>query len=231
MTLPTDASALRPAALARFGLLGNDLSLVTTVTGDLDTRSQLVAAAAHLFARRGIEGTPLRDVVAFAGQRNASAVQYHFGGRWELVAAILAAHAETVDGWEDPGPGTPVDAVVTSLVQLLRPSLATPAGRDLLRIVFELTSRYPGRWDAEPTAHRGMALLLDRIVGGLPRLPAEVARARAVAVTQFVSYQLAERARLVDEGAPTVDEDHFVAELVTMATAMLTAPGRRGRAS
>jgi AcrR family transcriptional regulator len=202
----------------------NDLSLVTVVTGDLDTRARLVTAAAHLFARRGIEGTALRDVVAFAGQRNASAVQYHFGGRWELVAAILADHAETVEGWRDPGDGTPVEAVVASLVALLRPELATPEGRDLLRIVFELTARYPGRWDHAPGAHRGMTALLDRLVAGLPQLPPDLARARAVAATQFVSYQLAERARLVDEGAATGPEARFTAELVAMSTAMLTAP-------
>jgi AcrR family transcriptional regulator len=190
-----------------------------------DTRGRLVNAAAHLFARRGIETVPLRDIGALAGQRNASAVQYHFGGRWDLVAAILARHTGTVAGWDDPGEAASAEEVVRGLVELLRPELATAGGRDFLRVVFELVARYPGRWDRDPQAHVGMANLVERLAGRADGLPRRLARARAVALTQFVCYQMAERARLMDEEvADLLDEDTFAGELVAMATALVRAP-------
>jgi AcrR family transcriptional regulator len=195
------------------------------VAENADTRGRLVSAAAHLFARRGIETVPLRDIGTLAGQRNASAVQYHFGGRWELVTAILARHARTVAGWDDPGVAASDDEVVRRLVELLRPELATAGGRDFLRVVFELVARYPGRWDRDPQPHVGMANLVERLADRADGLPRRLARARAVALTQFVCYQMAERARLVDdEVADLLDEDTFAGELVAMATALLRAP-------
>jgi AcrR family transcriptional regulator len=195
------------------------------VAENADTRGRLVSAAAHLFARRGIETVPLRDIGTLAGQRNASAVQYHFGGRWELVTAILARHARTVAGWDDPGVAASDDDVVRRLVELLRPELATAGGRDFLRVVFELVARYPGRWDRDPQPHVGMANLVERLADRADGLPRRLARARAVALTQFVCYQMAERARLVDdEVADLLEEDTFAGELVAMATALLRAP-------
>jgi AcrR family transcriptional regulator len=195
------------------------------VAENADTRGRLVSAAAHLFARRGIETVPLRDIGTLAGQRNASAVQYHFGGRWELVTAILARHARTVAGWDDPGVAAFDEEVVRRLVELLRPELATAGGRDFLRVVFELVARYPGRWDRDPQPHVGMANLVERLADRADGLPRRLARARAVALTQFVCYQMAERARLVDdEVADLLDEDTFAGELVAMATALLRAP-------
>jgi AcrR family transcriptional regulator len=195
------------------------------VAENADTRGRLVSAAAHLFARRGIETVPLRDIGTLAGQRNASAVQYHFGGRWELVTAILARHARTVAGWDDPGVAASDEEVVRRLVELLRPELATAGGRDFLRVVFELVARYPGRWDRDPQPHVGMANLVERLADRADGLPGRLARARAVALTQFVCYQMAERARLVDdEVADLLDEDTFAGELVAMATALLRAP-------
>lgn len=54
----------------------------------LQTRRQLLDAAERLFAAHGLEGVSLRSIVREAGQRNQSALQYHFGDRDGLLAAI-----------------------------------------------------------------------------------------------------------------------------------------------
>ncbi|MBI2705578.1 MAG: TetR/AcrR family transcriptional regulator [Actinobacteria bacterium] len=191
---------------------------------DPDTQEKLVAAAAHLFARRGIEAVPLRDVGAQAGQRNASAVQYHFGGRWDLVAAILSHHAETASPGERRYDDLSVEEIVESLVTLLRPKLADVEGRDFLRVVFELMVRYPGRW-SESGPRSGLPSLVKRIESLLGDVPRRVARARAVAMTQFVTQQMAERSRLIDESERRMlGEALFAANLTQMAIAMLLAP-------
>src|SRR5215217_4112513 len=51
-------------------------------------RQLMLDAAEQLFAERGIAAVSLREVGAAAGQRNNSAVQYHFGSREGLVDAV-----------------------------------------------------------------------------------------------------------------------------------------------
>jgi AcrR family transcriptional regulator len=53
------------------------------------TREQLLNAAEMLYLERGLDEVSLRAIVREAGQKNQSALQYHFGGRHGLVAAIL----------------------------------------------------------------------------------------------------------------------------------------------
>jgi AcrR family transcriptional regulator len=53
-----------------------------------DTKQQILDAAERLFAEHGIAATSLRSVMAAAGV-NPAAVHYHFGGRDELVEAVL----------------------------------------------------------------------------------------------------------------------------------------------
>ncbi|MCX4094592.1 TetR/AcrR family transcriptional regulator [Nocardia sp. alder85J] len=63
------------------------------------TRQLILETAERLFAERGIEAVPLRDIAVAAGQRNNVAVQYHFGDRETLIKAIVsyrAAHSEQI---------------------------------------------------------------------------------------------------------------------------------------
>lgn len=61
------------------------------------SRLRLVDAATRLFAQHGIDSVPLKDIVAAAGQKNQSAVQYHFGGKEGLIAAALQARFQGID--------------------------------------------------------------------------------------------------------------------------------------
>ena len=53
------------------------------------TREQLLDAAEALFLEEGLEDVSLRAIVRRAGQRNQSAMQYHFGRREGLIKAII----------------------------------------------------------------------------------------------------------------------------------------------
>ena len=50
-----------------------------------DTRARLLAEAERLFAIRGVHETTTREITEAAGQRNVSAVTYHFGSRDALL--------------------------------------------------------------------------------------------------------------------------------------------------
>src|SRR5699024_9270512 len=51
-------------------------------------RERILVAAERLIAERGPR-IPLRDIAVAAGQRNNSAVHYHFGSRDELIQVIV----------------------------------------------------------------------------------------------------------------------------------------------
>lgn len=55
-----------------------------------ETRERLIAAAERLFAQQGFDSVTMKQITAEAGQRNASALHYHFGSKWALVGAIIA---------------------------------------------------------------------------------------------------------------------------------------------
>ena len=95
-------------------------------------------------AERGIEAVELKDIVAAAGQRNRSAIRYHFGDRDGLVRAIGNKHRVRINAErnrlldelpEHPRPG------LRQLVEIgVRPnaaSLATQSGRNFLIILGE----------------------------------------------------------------------------------------------
>ncbi|MFF4621938.1 TetR/AcrR family transcriptional regulator [Nonomuraea jabiensis] len=60
-------------------------------------RSAIMRAAERLYATEGFAAVSIRQIGEAAGQRNKSAVQYHFTSRDELVKAILAEHAEAME--------------------------------------------------------------------------------------------------------------------------------------
>jgi len=66
------------------------------------TREQLVAVGQRLFAAHGVYSTPLSRIVTEAGQRNASALQYHFArdgfdAREGLLFAIIKVHNDSIE--------------------------------------------------------------------------------------------------------------------------------------
>ena len=55
-----------------------------------DAKERLISAAEHLFARHGVHRTQMNEINARAGQRNPSAVHYHFGSREGLLAEVTS---------------------------------------------------------------------------------------------------------------------------------------------
>jgi AcrR family transcriptional regulator len=60
-------------------------------------RGKLMRTAERLYAERGFAGVSIRQIGEAAGQRNKTAVQYHFTSRDELIKTILTEHAGAVE--------------------------------------------------------------------------------------------------------------------------------------
>jgi AcrR family transcriptional regulator len=196
------------------------------------TRDKLLRAALHLFARQGLD-VPLRDINEFAGQRNASALHYHFGGRPELVKAIIARYRlsdeehAVIEAELRSGPHD-IREVVEGLVDRSCAWLTTPDGRDYIRVVFQFVIRLPLRQHllegTDPPSLASVRAQADLIHEALPDLPEHLVRERAVASFDLVLLQVAERARIIDDenGRGLLPEDEWKANLIDMATGLLT---------
>ncbi len=57
-----------------------------------DTRQRLIKAAAVMFVEQGFSAAKVRDIVARAGA-NIAAVNYHFGSKTGLYAAVIQYHS------------------------------------------------------------------------------------------------------------------------------------------
>lgn len=66
-------------------------------TGVNSTRERLVSTALQLFAECGLDGVSLAEINRAAGQRNATASHYHFGGKDGLIQAIFDKHRSRVN--------------------------------------------------------------------------------------------------------------------------------------
>ncbi|MEK8228766.1 helix-turn-helix domain-containing protein [Oerskovia sp. M15] len=60
-------------------------------------RETLLTSAEELFARYGIDAVSNRRITEHAGTANHSAIAYHFGGRDELLRALLDRHLEEMN--------------------------------------------------------------------------------------------------------------------------------------
>ena len=62
-----------------------------------DTRLRLIIAAEKLFGDKGIHAVTLKEINGAAGQRNESALHYHFGSKTALVESILLYRSADID--------------------------------------------------------------------------------------------------------------------------------------
>ena len=60
-------------------------------------REAIMASALRLFGERGFEGVRTAEILDAAGQRNQTALQYHFGSREGLYQAILHQYLRPID--------------------------------------------------------------------------------------------------------------------------------------
>ena len=193
-----------------------------------DTRARILAEAERLFATRGVHQTTTREITEAAGQRNVSAITYHFGSRETLLIAILMAHGDPMDDQRaaliaEPLDEQPTRNLIAALLIPYAQSLREPSGRYYLRIVAQLTDAFPlWRVGAELTPYH-----LQRILSALEhRTPEEeLGRDRVIAAIMLMTSVMAERARQIEDGEPlTHSESRFVSNLADMIVGLLEAP-------
>jgi len=200
-----------------------------------NTRERLMLAGERLFARKGVDRVRLREINELAGQRNSSALHYHFGSRDGLVLAILRRHEDEIDAevarvldqWERDGRDPGVRDIAGAVVRPLAAELTSPSGRDFLRIVpyvvpgLSATLRAGRAQPMTPQTKR----VLDLYEARIAHLPQELRRERLVVYMLMLTAVLADRAQQLESKArPSLDHEQFVDHVLDMVEGIFTAP-------
>jgi len=204
-----------------------------------DTATRLRRTAERLFAAHGLDGVSLRQITRDAGQRNSTALQYHFGSRDGLVRAVLDHHLAHVvlrgtallDRYETGGHGADSGAESGAGLRELVDGLVMPlcaeldcanGGPEFLQIAAEVVNR--SDWLFEPGSLIEALIGSHRRWGELaePFLSEDAAGRlhRRFAAMRFVYVELGRRAR---QALSRRDDRLFASQLTDLVAAMLTA--------
>jgi AcrR family transcriptional regulator len=212
----------------------------------LRTRERLLDAAERLWSERGVDGVSLREIRLAAGQRNSSALQFHFGDREGLLLALTDRHLPKVTAIQEQLYARLVaegrqDDLVCLVEVMVRPPAEYlrrgPSERAWTRITAQLITRpdisVQDILDHAPaialhvgaTLHERLAETMD------PALAGE----RLMSVMFACGHLCADRARLEDSPPPDDPQpmrpllsfDVWVTNLLDMAVAALLAPPRQ----
>ncbi len=200
------------------------------------TRARLIAAGRTLFAGTGVHATSLKAIVDAAGQRNASALHYHFGDRLGLLAAILETTNRGIeerrkvilDALDGPSlapgraGGPSIEELIDAWIDPQMPELDDAAGREFFVVVSQLADLFDD-WDDEgspPQARRCLAAISERLVHVAD--PA-VRHERMTRFLEMTAEALGSRARQMQRGAVRLGHAAWMANLKAMCSGALQA--------
>lgn len=195
-------------------------------------RERLILAAEQLIAERG-QAVPLRDIAAAAGQRNNSAIQYHFGSRDGLIEAVVELRLATLEVRrlellaEQAGSGVSgvhelVEALVIPMFEL-----SDRYGINHYARFLEQIHTHPAVTDAANLASEGrtsVRVIMRELERELTELPKRLRVRRLRALPTVLFALLADHERAVEAGRVRVDDIAAWGEIVDMLAGVLTAP-------
>ncbi|MDN5892806.1 MAG: TetR/AcrR family transcriptional regulator [Nocardioides sp.] len=194
---------------------------------DPGARLRMITVAERLFAERGLDAVSMRLVATEAGQRNNSAVAYHFGSREGLVRAILehrsgpidARRCELIAEIDATGHAITVAEASRILVQPMAETVSSVEHDWYLRFLAEATSE-PDHHLTVPTQPRGIVWVNEKLAAQMSDQPPTVVRRRLRWMVVIALRVLADHEQIaLTGGAPTVDD--VVSDLTRTLTALL----------
>jgi AcrR family transcriptional regulator len=204
-----------------------------------ETRLALIRAAERLFAEQGLQRTSLRQINQEAGQRNESAIHYHFGSREAVIGAILDLRTRPVnddrlkmlDAAREVAGDAPLTSVALAEVLVLplaRAIAAAPGGNHYVRFLTQLALDHVS-WKRFSGGPHDTALVrcIAELARSKPYLPKPVLNQRFVAATAVLNQMLAileavMQTKRAKEAA--LEADVRVANIIDLVVGMLDAP-------
>lgn len=208
------------------------------------TREHILDVAERLWGERGVEGVSLREIRIAAGQRNSSALQFHFGGRDGLLRALSERHLPRVATLQEGLYGALVadgrHHDVAELVEvLMRPHAEYlrrgPSERAWVKVCAELAARPDVALADVLSEAPAIALHVGATVHEhlAASMGPDLALERIMAVTSACNHLCADRARAEDAAGldpggvrPLLPFDDWLGNYLDMAVAAMFAPAR-----
>jgi len=193
-----------------------------------DPAVRMIEAAERLVAERGLAALTVQAVQEAAGQRNKSAVRYHFGGRQGLVNALVATRM------------APARERRTSMVLALgeKPSTRELVEAMVVPLIESVVARRPSYWArflvqaiGDPAAGLAALAAVDdpalqaaqsRLEARLVHLPPAVRTLRVQSVFGYACVVLA--AYEVGALPPELTSETVMAEVVDACCGLVDAP-------
>jgi AcrR family transcriptional regulator len=204
-----------------------------------ETRLALIYAAERLFAEQGLQRTSLRQINQEAGQRNESAIHYHFGSREAVIAAILDLRTKPVNeerlrmlnAARDAAAGAPLSSLALAeifVLPLARSIVAAPGGNHYARFLTQLYLDH-GSWKRFSGGAHDTALVqgLTELARSKPYLPRPVLNQRFVAATGMLNQMLAIVEAVIQTKRPreaSLEADVRIANIIDLIVGIFDAP-------
>jgi AcrR family transcriptional regulator len=192
-------------------------------------KQQLVRTAERLFAQRGLDGVPLRQIGIEAGMANKSAVQYHFGSKESLVRAILLNRLEQLTLRRELLQARAIDDDLRGVVEAhLLPLIELAEDENCFYLTFlEQLLRYDSSVSplaALPSTHQeSHQAYVDRVAALIDHVPRPLRDSRINRVSAMCVHACADRHRARAFGLPAPSYALHVSELLDGFVALLTS--------
>jgi AcrR family transcriptional regulator len=194
----------------------------------VDARTRLREAALDLIGRQGLHATSTREIIAAAGLRNPSAINYYFGSKANLVADIVAEvnrdesriiqrQVALASGPEPPTPEEWAGVAIDAAIHLL----SSERGCLLVRVWAAQDALQPDSVEQFLEGDHPLAVAWRAAVERtFPDLPPRIATSRNLIVLRTLQWMTTRRAgRALERGQQPWSDDpmtarKFVLEIV-----------------
>ena len=200
------------------------------------TRERILETAERLFAQQGIDQTSARQINQAAGQRNASAIAYHFGSKDALLKAVLDYRRETINqrrlellaAVERDNRQHDLHSLVEVLVHPLAERLEeTRRGDYYLQVIAQITGhpRYYRLPQLHPEHGSGLQRLLELLQAAMPDSPPALLHQRFGMALRQTFHELADFQRVyLEKRRQPVNVRLFIHQLDDVIAGIFTAP-------
>jgi AcrR family transcriptional regulator len=208
-----------------------------------------------MWGERGVEGVSLREIRIAAGQRNSSALQFHFGDRDGLLLAVAQRHLPRINALHEQlyaallaeGRGDELEGLIEVMIRPTADYLRLgPSERAWVKISAQQAAQPEVAMgdvlDHAPAVALHVGATVHQQLSCSHGLPSDVVIERLVSVVLACNHLCADRARFEDavasgDGPPAdgvglrrdLPFEQWRANLVDMAIGALSAPARPAR--
>jgi len=196
-----------------------------------DAREAIIRTAERMIADQGVN-VALRDIAVAAGQRNNSAVQYHFGSRDGLIQAVAERPLDASETrrlkmlaqHEASGASDSLETLVRIFVMPTFLAIGTDQGTHAARFLERVRDHPAVARQFERSDHFSMFIVTTRLERLLGHLGESERRRRLRSLATVLFSLAADDERERETGADVVAAEVAARQIVQMLVGLLGAP-------